>query len=78
MSRYTIEKEKELVAYGFDNTLGYFFDVFSLDEDGEIDKHIIEECSLITKASNSKIAMLIEKYKGNPNHVDNVMLDLPI
>ena len=78
MSRYTIEKEDKTIAYGFDRTLGYFFDVYVVDEKKQIEEFEIEKSSLITGTSNGEFVELMQKYKVDPNHIDRVALDLPI
>jgi len=78
MSRYIIEKDKKIIAYGYDRALGYFFDVYIPDEKGNVEQFEVEKSSLLSKTSNGEFVELMQKYKVDPNHIDRVALDLPI
>ena len=62
MSRYikNIGNEKDVV-YGFDNTEGYFFQLVTGKDENE--KVIIDESSLFTKMSKSKMVELMKIAK---------------
>ena len=72
-----IEGSQE-IAYGFDNTTGYFFQVF--DEalgDEHNDYLVIDECSMFTKMSNARMIELMNNYKVDQDHIKMVVSDLP-
>ena len=77
MSRFTKRLEEGLtIAYGHDNALGYFIDVFKRSEDPKAeDEIVLEKCSMFG-ASNGDILELMEKYEANPDHIRAVGLDL--
>ena len=81
MSRFSLKLPKEKkgysIAYGFDRTTGYFFQVFGKDEDG-IDELLIDECSMFSGLSHGRMLELMTEYGcENENHKTNVALDLP-
>ena len=79
MSRYTKQSEdgNHTIAYGYDHTSGYFFQVFDNNiKDDEEDWPILDECSRFTKMSNGKMLEYMEKYKVNEDHIIKVTLDL--
>ena len=78
MSRYIIEKNEKIIAYGYDCALGYFFDVYVPDEKGNVEQFEVEKSSLLSKTSNGQFVELMQKYKVDSNHIDRVALDLPI
>ena len=75
MSRHV---EDLAVAYGFDNAEGYYFQLFKINPENEIEEFIIDESTLLTKMSNSKMIELMEKYKLPKAHIQRVAMDLPI
>jgi hypothetical protein len=79
MSRYTKELENDkYIAYGYDNALGYFFDLFgSPDEHGERDL-VICESSILTKMSNGKMIELMDLFNLPESQIEQVAFDLPI
>lgn len=79
MSRYTKDlKDGRYIAYGFDNVLGYFFDLFGIpDEEGQA-AHLIEETSLFTKMSNGKMLELMDTFDLPESHIEMVAMDKPI
>ena len=79
MSRYTKELDNgKVIAYGFDNTTGYFFQVFDVPDENEEEYLLIDECSLLTKMSNGKMIELMDVYKLPNSHIERVAMDLPI
>jgi len=79
MSRYTKELDNgKVIAYGFDNTTGYFFQVFDVPDENEEEYLLIDECSLLTKMSNGKMIELMDVYKLPDSHIERVAMDLPI
>jgi hypothetical protein len=82
MSRYIkqLEDRKLSVAYGFDHALGYFFQVFDLDESNLEEEEsgvIVDESSLLTGMSNGDMYELMENYDVDAEHMAMVLLDLP-
>ena len=75
MSRHV---EDLVVAYGFDNEEGYYFQLFKINPEDEVEQFIIDESSLLTKMSNTKMIELMEKYKLPKSHIQRVAMDLPI
>lgn len=75
MSRYV---EDLIVAYGFDNTEGYYFQLYKINPDDEVEQFIIDESSLLTKMSNARMLELMKKYKLPESHIQKVAMDLPI
>ena len=75
MSRHV---EELIVAYGFDNTEGYYFQLYKINSDDEVEQFIIDESSLLTKMSNARMVELMEKYKLPKSHIEKVVMDLPI
>ena len=75
MSRHV---EDLAVAYGFDHVEGYYFQLFKINPENEVEEFIIDESSLLTKMSNSKMIELMEKYKLPKAHIQKVVMDLPI
>ena len=75
MSRHV---EELIVAYGFDNTEGYYFQLYKINSDDEVEQFIIDESSLLTKMSNARMVELMEKYKLPKSHIEKVAMDLPI
>jgi hypothetical protein len=79
MSRYIKELENDnYIAYGFDNSLGYFFDLYGApDEEGERNC-LIEESSALTGMGNGKMLELMSVFKLPESHIELVAMDLPI
>jgi hypothetical protein len=78
MSRYSKEiDERHIIAYGFDNYSGYFFQKFDeLTEDDE--EHVVmNECSRFTGLSNGRMVELMKKHEVNEDHIQMVIYDLP-
>tara|TARA_R110002153_G_scaffold27817_1_gene85917 strand:+ start:16 stop:249 length:234 start_codon:yes stop_codon:yes gene_type:complete len=75
MSRHV---EELIVAYGFDHVEGYYFQLYKINSEDEVEQFIIDESSLLTKMSNSKMIELMEKYKLPKSHIQKVAMDLPI
>jgi hypothetical protein len=75
MSRHV---EDLIVAYGFDHVEGYYFQLYKINSEDEVEQFIIDESSLLTKMSNSKMIELMEKYKLPKAHIQKVVMDLPI
>jgi len=75
MSRHV---EDLIVAYGFDHVEGYYFQLYKINSEDEVEQFIIDESSLLTKMSNSKMIELMEKYKLPKTHIQKVAMDLPI
>ncbi len=75
MSRFTkMMPNGHVIAFGFDNTLGYFLDEF--DEEDEI---IVEESSMITGLNHGRMLELMNEHKvGTEEQRQKVALDLPI
>ena len=44
----------------------------------EVEEFIIDESSLLTKMSNSRMIELMKKYKLPESHIQKVVMDLPI
>jgi hypothetical protein len=79
MSRYTQKLENgKSVAYGFDNALGYFIDVFSVPDSEGKHELLIDESSVLTGMSNGKMMELMAEYEVPQEHIDKVGLDLPL
>lgn len=75
MSRHV---ENLIIAYGFDHVEGYYFQLYKINSEDEVEQFIIDESSLLTKMSNSKMIELMEKYKLPKAHIEKVVMDLPI
>ena len=75
MSRHV---EELVVAYGFDHVEGYYFQLYKVNPENEVEQFIIDESSLLTKMSNSKMIELMKKYKLPESHIQKVVMDLPI
>ena len=79
MSRYmkALDNGKD-IAYGHDNTTGYFFQVFDnkLDDNGE-EILLVDECSTFTKMQNKQMIDLMIQYQVDNSHISSVVLDLP-
>ena len=75
MSRHV---ENLIIAYGFDHVEGYYFQLYKINSEDEVEQFIIDESSLLTKMSNSKMIELMEKYKLPKSHIQKVVMDLPI
>ena len=69
----------EEVAYGFDHAIGYFFCKFAAepDEEGE-DVMLIEESSLFSKLTKTRMMELLIEYKCSDVHMQYVAMDQPI
>jgi hypothetical protein len=76
MSRYTKEQGDLEIAYGCDHATGYFFQVYDLPLDNGEDNLIIDECSLFTRMSRSRMVELMTEYQVDPEHIDRVLMDL--
>lgn len=74
MSRFAKTLDNgQVAAYGFDNALGYFFDVFNED-----DEPIIEESSFMTDLNHGRMLELMTNYNvGSEEQRQKVALDLP-
>lgn len=79
MSRYTKQlDDNRLVVYGYDNVLGYFFDLLDIpDEEGDRET-IIEESSLLSHMSNGKMIALMDTFNLPDSQIELVAMDLPI
>ena len=75
MSRHS---EELIVAYGFDHVEGYYFQLYKINSEDEVEQFIIDESSLMTKLSNAKMLELMTKYKLPEAHIQKVVMDLPI
>ncbi len=75
MSRHI---EDLVVAYGFDHAEGYYFQLYKINSDDEVEQFIIDESSLLTKMSNARMLDLMTKYKLPESHIQKVAMDLPI
>lgn len=75
MSRHV---EDLIVAYGFDHEEGYYFQLYKINSEDEVEQFIIDKSSLLTKMSNSEMIELMEKYKLPKSHIQRVAMDLPI
>jgi len=76
LSRYTVENEsKQTIAYGHDHAVGYFFQVYSPEDEWE---PVVDEDSLFTGMNNGKMLALIEEYKApvEKAHLDAITCDL--
>ena len=79
MSRYTKELDNgKTIAYGYDGTLGYYFDVFDVPDDNDREILLIEESSALTGMNNGKMIELMDIYKLPESHIELVAMDLPI
>ena len=79
MSRYIkkLEEKNQTVAYGFDNTLGYFFQIFDDNPDVEEEEcMILDECSTFTSMNNGRMLELMLEHKVDESHSAAVALDL--
>jgi hypothetical protein len=79
MSRYVKELEDgNYISYGFDNALGYFFDLCTAsDEDGDSEL-LIEESSILSGMNNGKMIGLMSIFKLPESHIEMVAMDVPI
>ncbi len=75
MSRHV---EDAIIAYGFDHTEGYYFQLYKVNSKDEVEQFIIDESSLLTKMSNGRMLELMKKYKLPESHIQKVAMDLPI
>lgn len=81
MSRYVKQlKNGKEIAYGWDHATGYFFQVFDVEDEEDIEKDylLINECSTFTRMSNGKMLELMDVYKLPESHIEHVAMDLPI
>ena len=79
MSRYTKQLEDgRIVAYGFDHALGYFLDVFGIEDEEGNRETLIEESSMLSKMSNGKMIELMDMFKLPESQIELVAMDLPI
>ena len=79
MSRYTKELDNgKTIAYGYDGTLGYYFDVFDVPDGNDREILLIEESSALTGMNNGKMIELMDIYKLPESHIELVAMDLPI
>ena len=79
MSRYTKELDNgKTIAYGYDGTLGYYFDVFDVPDENDREILLIEESSALTGMNNGKMIELMDIYKLPESHIELVAMDLPI
>ena len=79
MSRYVKELENgRSLAYGFDNVIGYYLDVFDAPDplNPYEDVLLVEESSLLTNISNGKMIELMEEYNLPKSHIERVAMDL--
>ena len=89
MSRYTktikVTEENEdsvlfdtIVTYGFDKVTGYFFEVFQGETKEGEEVLAVNECSTFSKMSNGRMVELMQEYEVDKEHINLVVLDLPI
>ena len=80
MSRYfkNIQNGNKTIAYGFDKTTGYFFQMFdNTVEDENENTLILDECSTFTNMSNGKMLEFMLRHELDEDHIRQVALDLP-
>lgn len=77
MSRYALKHPNgHRVAYGLDHVLGYFYDEFYYDEEGErVD--VFEESTLHTGMSKGAFNELLVDADAPGHHINAAALDLP-
>lgn len=60
------------LAYGYDSSMGYFYQFF--DENEEL---LIDEDGLFTGLSGANLGSLLSLFSLNKSHADKCFLDLP-
>ncbi len=79
MSRFLVNlgEQKEFI-YGFDHSLGYFYEVWdnSLGEEEE-DCIVEDKNTLFNKMSKGEMVDVMKKYGAKEEHIEKVDLDLP-
>ena len=79
MSRYSIKFEgsKEFV-YGYDNSLGYFYQIWDHTKGNEDHECIIHENSkAFGRMNNKEMVSLMKQNRANPDHIEMVLKDMP-
>lgn len=75
MSRYnTVTKRGNPVSYGYDHVCGYVYQEFDKDDE---DNCLVDLDSLFGGLTGVKLAAMLEGI-ARRQHVDTVMMDLPI
>ena len=69
------------IAYGFDNSTGYFFQVMQKQDSKEVE-FLVDECSMMSRMSNGRMVELLQTYNLDADHImqtaiSQVALDLP-
>ena len=80
MSRHVNQVDKNrYVAYGYDHATGYFLDIFDKEKGDEENDYLVKQnCSTFTNMSNNEMIVFMGGYNINKEHIDFVVLDLPI
>ena len=60
------------VAYGFDHVLGYFYQVFDVN-----DEPVVDRTSRFSKMPRIEFMEFLEKICAPAKHINKVALDLP-
>lgn len=79
MSRYVVDlgDNKEFV-YGFDHSLGYFYELWDNSLGEEDYERIVEDQSYyLNKLSKGDMLEAMKKYKARKDHFDRMAMDLP-
>jgi|TARA_Y100000034_G_scaffold134599_1_gene203450 hypothetical protein len=76
MSRYhkQINENKELF-YGSDHTLGYWYEVWDHNENGEYPVEVGDQA--LEHTTRTKIIEVFEKYDVEAGHINSVLYNLP-
>lgn len=79
MSRYVVNlgDNKEFV-YGFDHSLGYFYELWDNSLGEEDYERIVEDQSyFLNKLSKADMFLTMKKYHARKDHLEKVAIDLP-
>ena len=79
MSRYVVELERDReFVYGFDNALGYFYELLDNTLGEEDYERVVEDKSyLFSKLTKEEMLEKMQKYNVNKEHIFLMAMDLP-
>jgi hypothetical protein len=80
MSRHFKKIDDQVqIAYGHDHATGYFFQLFDQNNGKEEEDYLVlDECSTFTSMNKAKMVKLMQENKISIQHIQQVVLDLPI
>lgn len=80
MSRYSIlnEKTNQALSYGFDDELGYFYDVVDLNFKETDKEYMVEEkYATLDNLKNTELAKILDDWDAPREHLLAVVLSQP-